>query len=363
MLLVAGYAKTVNIKISSVDINQALSLSKDRVKKIRFDKLKDDMGEADEHRSKIDDIQIKLKELDRLNADLMASQKELDELSPEVKKFAKVYDRAMNKIYRKNSFISRDFYVVVVHNIGQDYSSDFDNYIIQKYSIKKYDQQTILTKSTTKGSSLTQEIKTQKDFGLKKVEIVEDIPLRDKGINIKIIKVTQKPLKKGATSTTQQNKGATTSVQMSFEESGVYVSQIESFDKVNDTIVSKFSLDRDRVSSLIADVRTKVDLGMSKVNFDKASRDLNRVLGFLAKKHSKLTKKFNKKKATYDNLLSDIGDIQKQINSLSIGVESMMKPYKIEYPKENNVEFKIITPKLYSEKVALGEEREFILEK
>jgi hypothetical protein len=363
MLLVAGYAKTVNIKISSVDINQALSLSKDRVKKIRFDKLKDDMGEADEHRSKIDDIQIKLKELDRLNADLMASQKELDELSPEVKKFAKVYDRAMNKIYRKNSFISRDFYVVVVHKIGQDYSSDFDNYIIQKYSIKKYDQQTILTKSTTKGSSLTQEIKTQKDFGLKKVEIVEDIPLRDKGINIKIIKVTQKPLKKGATSTTQQNKGATTSVQMSFEESGVYVSQIESFDKVNDTIVSKFSLDRDRVSSLIADVRTKVDLGMSKVNFDKASRDLNRVLGFLAKKHSKLTKKFNKKKATYDNLLSDIGDIQKQINSLSIGVESMMKPYKIEYPKENNVEFKIITPKLYSEKVALGEEREFILRK
>jgi len=103
MLLVLGYAKTVNIKISSVDINQVLSLSKDRVKKIRFDKLKDDMGEADEHRSKIDDIQIKLKELDRLNADLMASQKELDELSPEVKKFAKVYDRAMNKIYRKNS--------------------------------------------------------------------------------------------------------------------------------------------------------------------------------------------------------------------------------------------------------------------
>ena len=54
MLLVAGYAKTVNIKISSVDINQALSLSKDRVKKIRFNKLKDDMVEADEHRSKID---------------------------------------------------------------------------------------------------------------------------------------------------------------------------------------------------------------------------------------------------------------------------------------------------------------------
>ena len=361
ILVVAIDAKSINIEVNSVDINEVLTLSKQRIKKIHFNKLKNSSSDVEKYVSQIEDIQASLKSIDKLNANLFALSKEFDELSPEIHKFAKFYDRKMNKIYRKNSSIARDFYVVVVHKMDQDYNADFDNYIIDKYSIKKYDQQTILTKSTTQKSSLTQEIKTQKDFGQKKIEIIKNLPLRDKGINIKIIKVTQKPFKKSTTS--KIAKGAVSSKEMSFEQSGVYVSQIDSFENITDKIVQKFNLPQDRIKDLISKVAPKIDLQQSKEEFLKASAQIENVLKLLDKFHIKLTKNFNKTKAQYNNLQDEINDATSLLQKQQDSIVSLLKPFKIKYPKDNNVEFRVITPKMYSENVELGEEGEFILRK
>ena len=74
------------------------------------------------------------------------------------------------------------------------------NKLVDKYAIQKFDQNTEIKESSRGILSYKNVVTTNKYFGEMQVETLKDITYRDKGLNVKIIKVTQSPFVKSSES-------------------------------------------------------------------------------------------------------------------------------------------------------------------
>ncbi len=350
--------KTINIPTHTVDTKEVLLKVQKAMKGFDFGKLAKDKLSAVKHRKRVSNIQQNLKELALYRAKYEQNGLDIQELSQELKNAKKRYERGINRIYKQNAAISRYAYLIVVAKAGEDYQKSLDNFVLDKYAIKKYDQTTTLKKSLA-SVDMQSQIKTQKDFGQKSVDVIYDYIDREHNTVMKIIKVEQNPFIKSSNSV-----GATTkNADEQFEDGNVAVYDIQNMPSYKTVFQDKFHLNITKIQPFLKAIRENINMSAYKKDFNKNSAKIVSVLQKLEKEHIKQATKI----ANIQNDYEVKKDLNKQIlplmDKLLKDTKILLKPYNIKLTKETIGNVSLITPKLYSETVDHNEEMEFILRK
>ncbi len=360
-LSLKGLTKTMNSATNTIDTKEVLiRVSKDS-DKFNFKALKKDQASVNTHIQRVLKIQENLKELSNFRTKLELNYFDIQQLSKNIIDAKRNYNRDINKIYKQNKELDRYSYHVITYPAGDTYTSDLESYIIDKYSIKKYDQSTTLKKSLA-STDMKSIIKTEKDFGQKKIDIVYEYIFRANNIIFKIVKVTQNPFVKS--NKTTSNKAIDTKIDQ-FAESkiSIYDLNTENFFTLIQTLENKFNFSTQDMQPFIDAVESKIDRIKVKIDFKNSTKKIKSILTKLEKTHIRqaqviieLESKFTIKKDT--NIL-----IESKLNQLLLVTQKLLKPYKIPLTRETIGNLSIITPKTYVETVELNEENEYIQRK
>ncbi|MCK5294761.1 MAG: SUMF1/EgtB/PvdO family nonheme iron enzyme [Arcobacteraceae bacterium] len=360
-LSLKGLTKTMNSATNTIDTKEVLiKVSKDS-DKFNFKTLKKDQASVNTHIQRVLKIQENLKELSNFRTKLELNYFDIQQLSKNIIDAKRNYNRDINKIYKQNKELDRYSYHVITYPAGDTYTSDLESYIIDKYSIKKYDQSTTLKKSLA-STDMKSIIKTEKDFGQKKIDIVYEYIFRANNIIFKIVKVTQNPFVKS--NKTTSNKAIDTKIDQ-FAESkiSIYDLNTENFFTLIQTLENKFNFSTQDMQPFIDAVESKIDRIKVKIDFKNSTKKIKSILTKLEKTHIRqaqviieLESKFTIKKDT--NIL-----IESKLNQLLLITQKLLKPYKIPLTRETIGNLSIITPKTYVETVELNEENEYIQRK
>ena len=357
--------KTININVNSVDIDGVVAKTQERFKNYDFKKLKKDKQSVQYHKNRVSNAQKNLKILAGLKAEMEINYLDIEQLKQSIKKAKQHYDREINRVYRKNKHLERYSYLVIVAKDGEDYKKNLQNYILDKFAIKKYDQTTTLTKSLA-SASMQSVIKTQKDFGQKSVDTIYEYLSRASGTTIKVIKVIQNPfVKSKSNSTNSDQENQDNNDFDDTEDSSVQIFDLREsdLDQVGASIDSNYKLSMDDIESFLSTVKPKVDILQYKKDFFTASKEIKDVLQKLEKTHLKEMAKVASLKSEYDMKVGINKDIQTHLDKVLKKTQKLLKPYHIAINAESIGKITIVTPKIYSETVQYKEELDFIRRK
>jgi len=354
-------AKTVNIVINTVDTKEVLLQSNKQIEKFDFQNLNKDVMSATIHLDRIEKAQQNLKELSKLKNELEINNVEIKELKEKLTKAKSRYGRNINKIYKKNKYIDRKTYILVISKEDEDYKSDLENFILNKFSLKQYDETSTLTKSLA-SSEFRSVIKTKKDFGQKRMSTVYEHIDRSTNTIFKLFEITQKPFKKTKSKSTNRSIESDND---QFEQSDVKVYDLneQNYQKLRFMIQNDLRSSQSKIKPIIEDIKAKVDLARYKKAFIKSTKQINKVLKKLEKKHQEELSNVEAIQRTFDNKIMDNNTIYPQIGSLLQITRKLLKPYGIPITLETIGSVTIATPKIYKERVDYREEPEYVLRK
>jgi len=353
--------KTVNISVNSVDIDDLLEKSKKEIDKIDFKKLKFENKSSNYHKKRIDKAIYNLKLLSGYRQKLELSYIDRTDLAKSLTKAKKLYDRNINRIYRANKQIDRYTYILVVSKGDLSYESDLENFVIDKYAIKKYDQTTTLEKSL-QSTKMQNTIKTQKEFGQKYVDTIYDYIIRSENLNLAVLKVTQNPFVK----LSKMMKNKTQKVENDvLKESTIFINDLSSqdFAQLQQKLQKKYSLDISQIKPFISELKDKVDITKQKKDFQNSTNAITNVLKKLETQHEKELQNIATIDDQYKAKINMIKSIEPKLNNLLSKTQKLLKPYNIRITKETIGNITIVTPKVYKQRVDNKEESEFILRK
>ena len=353
-----GKQKTINVATNTIDIKKVLLEVGKKVERFDFKGLKNKDAGVKNHIERITISQKNLKELARLRSDLEVNYLDIKSLQVDLDRAKKNYDREINKIYKKNSSIDRYSYILVAYKGEQDYKNDLENFIIDKFAIKKYDQTTTLKKSLA-SVAMQSIIKTEKDFGQKAVDTVYDYIIRANNVTLKVLKITQNPFIKSENLSIKNN---VETKDFEFKESAVTVIDLASqdFTILKNELEAKFEISTIALKPFMENLQNKINLDVYRADFEASSKKIVAVLTSLEAKHNEQTaivatiqSKLNIKKGVAKL-------IESKLDKLLAQTQKLLKPYNIPLTRETIGVISIVTPKLYSEAVDLNEEKEYI---
>ena len=354
---------TINISVNSVDIQEVLDKTIQKAKQIDFAKLKVDNKSIKIHTKRVTKIEENLKLLASYRSELELDSIDLKSLKISLQNAQQQYNRDINRIYKKNHQIDRYTYIVVATKGELDYNIDLENFLIDKYAIKLYDQTTTLHKSL-QSVQMKSIIKTQKDFGQKSIDVIYEYPLRANNITLRILKVIQNPFVKPNLNKKQSSNVAVYKNQALKEStSKIYDLNDINIDTIKNDLLQSYHLPVDAIRSFVQEIKTKTDLQKQKNDFVKNTNKITAVLNQLETQHKKELRTIVNINEQYQQKKAKVKQLQPKIDKLLEQTQLLLKPYDIKITKETIGAITIIDPKLYKERVDLNEEVDYIRRK
>lgn len=353
-----GKQKTINVSTNTIDTKKVLLEVGKKVEEFDFKALKNVDAGIRNHIERITQSQKNLKQLSYLKSELELNYLDIKSLENDLEKAKKLYDREINKIYRTNSTVDRYSYILVAYKGDKDYTKDLENFIIDKFAIKKYDQSTTLHKSLA-SVEMQSVIKTEKDFGQKAVDTVYDYIVRANDVTLKVFKITQNPFIKSPNA--KDNK-AKEQQDVIFAESSTTVVDLASYDfrTLQSELEATFNISTIALEPFMQNVQNRINLDVYRADFEKSSQNIVRVLKELELKHNLETPKVAQIQAQLDAKKGVSKKIEPELTGLLAVTQKLLKPYNIPLTKETVGNISIVTPKLYSERVDLNEEKDYV---
>ena len=354
-----GATKTINISANTVDKNKVLQQVDEKFDRFDFTKLKKDKDSVKKHFNRVEKIKSNLKKLADLRTKIELNAADIAQLNEDLEEAKKRYTKKMNRVYRKNKYLDRYFYIVVATKNDVDYINELDNYLVDNYAIKRYEQTTTV-KKTSQELNMQNIIKTQKDFGQKSIETLYEYIDRENKVKIKLLKVTQNPFIKSKRKKINEDEKVS---------SDYIVKKLKIFDLKNtDFDAIALNLDELGVSDLaikefILNASKKADKIKYIRDFAVSSKKIKKVLDELEKLHTKESSKIANIISQLNMLRAINKDLKKYLDKILNETKILVKPYKIPLTKETIGSITIATPKTYSEYVDLDEEKDFIKRK
>ena len=349
-----------NISLNTMDADE---VSKNVSQRLATTDLKNLQSNPDykRHIKNVEKLKSDLRALIGLQKDLRKSESEYKDVVSQYNSAEARYNKKMDKIYRDKNHIKRVSYYLVAHALDQEYMPSVKNHLIDKYAIEKYDQNTEIKESSQGIVSYKNVVSTNKYFGQMQVETLKDITLRDKDLNVKILKVVQSPFVK--TSGSDFSKSFEREIDKFDDSLNLEVYKIEDVDNVKTDYISKISLSTDEEKELISAIKNSINTTKSNKRFKDSSKKIKSTLRKITKEHDKYIKSLNDLSIKINNLTSKLEDKKIKLNKKIDTAEELAKYYSININFDELEKMVIITPKLYSEYVELGEEKEFMLRK
>ena len=271
-----GIEKTANIQTNTIDTQKVILDIKKYYQNYNFSTLKK-VKHIEQHIKRLNVIESNLKTLSSLKAELELNSVDIKQLQKTFQNAKIQYDRKINGIYKKHKSLQRYSYIVVIAQNNLQQKTLLDNFLLEKYAIKKYDQQTTLKKSLT-STNMKSIIKTQKDFGQKTIDTIYDYVIRANNVKFKILKVTQNPFVKSA-SNLNTNISNDTDVVNQSKDIKIFDLRETDIDKVISIVKNKYKLNALEIRPFVQYYINNV----SKDNFKQKFTSLLCVVSSLAK--------------------------------------------------------------------------------
>jgi len=348
-----------NIAISTLDSSELLEEVSKRIQKNSLKNL----ASKKDYKSIVLDVEtlrIDISEIVKLQKDARSASQNLKSLIEKYNSSEARYNKKMKRIYKANRNIKRVVYYVVSHKLDEDYTLSLKNALVDKYAIEKYDQSTLI-KESNGNMSYSNVITTNKEFGQMQIESLEDFTYREQGFNVKLVKVTQSPFVSSKTATTAN--AFENSVDKFEMSESVTLYEIEDIKKLSSEYLSKLLLPQNEQKLIVETIKKSVNVKKANKKVKKVNKSVLKALKKIAKTHDKYVVGLNNASGKIN---AQIEKTQKKDEKLKEKIQSatnIAKHYSIKLNLEELNKLIILTPKLYSEYVELGEEREFVIRK
>ncbi|MEA2017284.1 MAG: SUMF1/EgtB/PvdO family nonheme iron enzyme [Campylobacterota bacterium] len=353
-----GVSKTINISTNTVDIDDVISQTNNKIKMFDFNDLKNDKKAVQKHLNRIVLSQKNLKKLSNIRAEMELNFLDIKQLETAIENAKKQYDRNINRIYKKNKQIERYSYILVTSVGEKEYKKDLESFVIDKYAIKQYDQTTTLNK-TLASVDMQSVIKTKKDFGQKTVDTIYEHMIRENQTTLKLFKVMQNPFVKTPIS---KNIDTNSRNNDQFIESEVMVYDLAAQDigVLKETLQVKYNISFKDMDNFFTQVQKNINTDKQKESFTKNTQKINKVLNSLEKEHQKQSSNIVELNNKYNSKKQINKKIEPKLTQLLKETKKLLKPYGIPLTKETIGLVTIVSPKIYSETVQYKEEVEYI---
>lgn len=349
-----------NVKLNTMDTSEVLEKVGQRLEKLNLKNLDKNLDHK-KHISNINTLQVNIK-------DILVTQKELREIDVDLKAAIKKYNESeskynkkMTKIYDHNKNLQRVTYYLLSHKLDQEHLPALKNHLVDKYAIQKFDQNTEIKESSRGILSYKNVVTTNKYFGEMQVETLKDITYRDKGLNVKVIKVVQSPFIK---STKSEYVDSTSKEIDKFDDSmDVNIHEITDLTQLKAIYLPKQMFAGTEIETIMKSIESNINVKKSNRKLTKASKRITSAMKSIERQHDKYIKSLN-------NLTTEINSLtlrqENKTTTLDDKVQNakeISKYYSINLNLEELEKLIIITPKVYSSYVELGEEKDFVKRK
>lgn len=353
--------KTLNLEVNTIDTQAILDATQKMTKQINFKTLKDENNGLYNHLERIKLTNDSIKQLVKYRSELELNSIEIKTIRLELDRAGLEYDKEINKIYRNNDHIERDSYILVAYPDGVPYEAELEEYLVEKFAIKKYDQSTTL-KKTLENADMENIIKTEKDFGQKSVDTEYEYIIRANNTIFKLFKIKQNPFvkSKAKTITTELAEIATLTKNpnlLMIDMAGI------DYTILKNTFIEKYNISTEALQPFISALQIKIDQRSYSENFTQQSQKIADVLKKLDQVHNLNAKKILTLKGKLDGKIEHNKLIEPLLESTLKNTQELLKPYEIPLTKETIGNVTLLEPKIYTESVYLGEEDEFITRK
>lgn len=349
-----------NIELNTMDIDE---VNKDVAQ--RFDKtdLKNLVSNPDykKHIKNIRILKSGLKDVMYLQKDILGLESEYKELVNDYNSAEDRYNSKMDRIYSKNMYIKRVSYYLVAHKLDEEYMPSLKNFLIDHDSIEKFDQKTEIKESSHGIESYKNTVTTNKYFGQMQVETLKDITLRDKNLNVKLIKVIQTPF--ASSSSSEFARSFEKNIDKFDEALNLEVYKIDGVKSSISNYLSKRSINAEEQDQIEVALEENIDVSRVNKIYDRTSKKIRSTLKKIAKEHDRYIKELNSLSISIDSLASKLEDEQSKLSNKLESANKLAKYYSIAINPDELGKLIIITPKLYSEHVTIGEEKDFVMRK
>lgn len=349
-----------NISLNTMDSDEVIQNVSKRLAKTDLKNLESN-PDYKRHIKNIEKLKSDIKDLIAYQKELRSTELEYEKVVSEYNSAENRYNKKMDNIYSRNNHIKRVTYYVLAHELGQDYMPSVKNHLIDKYAIEKFDQNTEIKESSQGVVSYQNTVTTNKYFGQMQVDTLKDITFRDKNLNIKVIKVIQSPFTK--TTTSEFSKSFEKDIDKFDDSLSLEVFQINNIDEVKTGYISKYSLSSEEEAGVISAIKENININKSNKQFKTSTQKIKSTLKKITKEHDKYIKSLNDLSIKINELTSKLEDKKIKLNKKIDATQEIAKYYSITLNFDELDKMIIITPKLYSEYVELGEEKEFVLRK
>ena len=346
-----------NIKTDSFDKSEVLHKVEKKAKQINYTKLPKS-NVAKQHKEKIEQLNSYLEQLlslktkdNTLHVKLQKAQKNLNNIKNKTQK-------QINRKIRNYATLKRVSYYVVLHPLDEEYSLDFQNYLIDKYAITKYKQKFTSTMSDKGVESFSYTIENQKEFGLMKQEVLKEHTYREENIHVVVVKATQYPFK--ATNITTKANATTTKVDK-FKESKVVIIPVYSINEVGEKLTGHIA--KSEKSQLLKEIKKTVPIKKTQKRLYRANKQIKDATKALYKAHKENIKKLNEAVASVEAAKEKYNKNQEKIKQYKKEATKLAQYYGIELNLDELQKIVIVTPRNYSEYVEADEETDFIVRK
>ncbi len=348
-----------NIHLNTLDRDEAIKIVSKRVQKIKLTNL-NNLSYAG-HEKKLYALQYDISNIQRLNHKVKELQLTLKEDEEEYKKQQIRYKKNIDAIYNSSKYIQRVSYYLVSHKIGQEYSSDLQNYLLDKYSVTKFEQTTIIKQTTLGTSSFQNSISTTKEFGEMRVESLKDFTFRDRNLNLALLKVTQLPFLKAKDN--KFSKLVNSDIDKFAQESGVKIEQLANKEDNNELFLDSFKFTKEDKSIVLTSLENDINKKVAKIRLSTSNQKIKKTIAKIEKKHDTQLVKSNNNARRISQQRVHLAQLNQELMLNTQELKELAKEYDIRFNFDELDKLVIISPKIYSEIVDLGEEKEFILRK
>ncbi len=349
-----------NIPLNTMDFDEVQKNVSKRLEKVDLKNLASN-PDYKRHLKNIETLKSDLRELMMSQKSLMELESEYKDVVNEYNSAESRYNKKMDKVYSKNRHIKRVSYYLISHKLDQEYMPSLKNFLIDHDSIEKFDQKTEIKESSHGIVSYKNTVTTNKYFGQMQVETLKDVTLRDKDLNVKLVKVIQTPFVKSGSS--DFTKSFKKDIDKFDESLNLEVYKVTGVDDVKTNYLSKQSLGIDEQNQVLAALTENIDTKKSNKIYNESTKKIRTTLKKITQEHDRYIKRLNELSIKIDSLSSTLEDKKEKLSQKLESVDKLAKYYSISINLDELEKLVIITPKLYSEHVALGEERDFVLRK
>lgn len=349
-----------NIQLHTIDSTDVLEKISQRINTKELQNLKK-YNSYKMHIQNVENLREYIKEVLLLQNELQETQTILNHALYKYNNDENIYTQKMKAIYKKNALKKRETYYLLSYPTNIDYMPNLQNYLIDAYSLEKFHQKTEIVENQDGLVSYSNTIQTTKDLGEIRQETLQDFTYRDKNLNIRFLKIVQSPF----SNTKQDSDSETfeTSVEKFDLPQGVTVFPVNNLQDVKKNFLYSLDTTPNDTLTIVNTLKENVNFKKANKNLKQMNKKIAKVLKKIAKTHQNYNKHLNTDLQSVNQLLTRVAEQKQKLQLIIDKAEQIAKLYSIDLDLYELDKLIILQPRLYSENVEFGEEKEFILRK